>query len=266
MSLTLQHALPTRSTAVAQVDSGADRRSPAARVDDAGDRAAPNSRHALLTAIADAVEVLLPGSADAAAGTKPADQAASKPALHGFVHALLVELRPAAGEGGHGRGFAWGRTTAATLGQRLDDLVARLQADGTTSSPATDATDATDGTEATEATDATEATHATDATGASATAAIDAAAAATTEGGAPPTSAAPSEQPSSTTAPAAPAPAPTSPLLTAFRELATARGAGGVDSATSDALVAMLKRVASALDGDAGALAPAAGSLLDATA
>ena len=244
MSLTLQHALPTRSTAVAQVDSGADRRSPAARVDDAGDRAAPNSRHALLRAIVDAVEALLPGSADAAAGAKPADPDASKHALHGFVHALLVELRPGAGEGGHGRGFAWGRTTAATLGQRLDDLVARLQADGTTTSPATEATDQT---------------------GASATAAIDAAAAATTEGGAPPTSAAPSEQPSSTTAPAAPAPA-TSPLLTAFGELATARGAGGVDSATSDALVAMLKRVASALDGDAGALAPAVGGLLDATA
>jgi len=246
MSLTVQHALPTRSTAIAQVDSGRDRRSPTARVDGAGDRAAPNRRHALLRAIVDAVEALLPGSADAAAGAKPADQGASKRALHGFVHALLVELRPGAGEGGHGRGFAWGRTTAATLGQRLDDLVARLQADGTTTSPATEATDET---------------------GASATAAIDAAmAAATIEGTARPTPAAPSEQTSSTTAPTAPAPAPTAPLLTAFRELATARGAGGVDSATSDALVAMLRRVASALDGDAGALVPAAGGLLDATA
>jgi hypothetical protein len=246
MSLTVQHA--TRSTAIAEVDAGSERRSPPARVADAGDRAAPNSRHALLTAIADAVEALLPGIADAAAGTKPADKDASKQALHGFVHALLVELRPSAGEGGHGRGFAWGRTTAATLGQRLDDLVVRLQADGTTTSaPATDATDATVG------------------TGANATAAIDAAAAtATTEGTAASTPAT-SEQTASTTAPAAPT-VLTSSLLTAFGKLATARGAGGVDSATSDALVAMLKRVASALGGDAGALAPAAGGLLDVTA
>jgi hypothetical protein len=250
MSLTVQHALSTRSTAIAEVDAGRDRRSPPARVDDAGDRAAPNSRHALLTAIADAVEALLPGSADTAAGDEPVDGDASKQALHGFVHALLVELRPSAGEGGHGRGFAWGRTTAATLGQRLDDLVARLQADGTTtSSPATGAADSTV------------------ATPASATAAIDAAAAtATTEGTAASTPAATSGQTSNTTAPAAPSPLPTSSLLTAFRELATARGAGGVDGATSDALIAMLKRVASALDGDVGALAPAAGGLLDATA
>jgi len=44
------------------------------------------------------------------------------------------------------------------------------------------------------------------------------------------------------------------------------RGAGEGGSATADALIAMLERVASALGADAGAPAPAIGGLLDATA
>jgi len=238
-------ALPSRPTAVAANDGGRDRRPAADRVaDDGGDRAAPNSRHALLGAIADAVEALLPiGTGTAAAGAQPGDGHASKQALHGFVHALLAELRPSAGEGGHGRGFAWGRTTAATLGQRLDDLVARLQAGSatTSSAPTTEAAP----------TDATASTVAPDTTAAS-TSMPPAASGAT----------------SGTTAPAAstPASAPASSLLTAFGKLATARGAGEGGSATADALIAMLERVASALGADAGAPAPAMGGLLDATA
>jgi len=240
MSVAIQHALPARSTAIAPVDAGCERRPSPARADGGGDRAAPNRRHALLGAIADAVAALFPGSARDG-GAKPADEHASKHALHRFVHALFAELRPPRGEGDQGRGFAWGRTNAATLGQRLDALVARLQAgSATATAPAT-----TDETAATAATDAAAAAAATSSTSPGA-----------------------SEEASSTTEPAASAPSATtaSPLLTAFRELATARGAGEGDSATSDALIAMLQRIASALGGDVGALAPPAGSLLDATA
>jgi hypothetical protein len=238
MSIAVQHASPTRSTAIAEVDAGRQGRPSPARAADRDDRAPPNSRHAVLGVIADAVAALL--AADPAAA-QPADEHAAKRALHGFVHALLAELRPSGAEGGPGRGFAWGRTSAATLGQRLDALVARLQAGSATVSAAT-TTDATAATAVTPAIDATAATAAT-----------------------PPAT---SESTSTATAPAAPAPsaAPASPLLTAFRELATARGAGGGDSATSDALIAMLQRIASALGGDAGTLASPAGGLLDTTA
>ena len=219
------HALTTRSTAIAAVDAGGERRPSPLGDDGASERAVPNSRHALLAAIATAVESLLP-AADAGARAQPADGHAAKQALHGFVHALLAGLRPSADEGGHGRGFAWGRTSAATIAQRLDALVARLQAGAAAQSPA-----------------------APDAGTATATAA-DAASAAT----------------SAPHASAAPSPAAASPLLTAFRELATARGAGEGDDATGGALVALLQRIASALGGDAEALAPAAGSVVDVTA
>jgi len=219
------HALTTRSTAIAAVDAGGERRPSPLGDDGASERAVPNSRHALLAAIATAVESLLP-AADAGARAQPADGHAAKQALHGFVHALLAGLRPSADEGGHGRGFAWGRTSAATIAQRLDALVARLQAGAAAQSPA--APDA----------------------GAATAAAADAASAAT----------------SATHASAATSPAAASPLLTAFRELATARGAGEGDDATGDALVALLQRIASALGGDAEALAPAAGSVVDVTA
>jgi hypothetical protein len=219
------HALTTRSTAIAAVDAGGERRPSPLGDDGASERAVPNSRHALLAAIATAVESLLP-AADAGARAQPADGHAAKQALHGFVHALLAGLRPSADEGGHGRGFAWGRTSAATIAQRLDALVARLQAGAAAQSPAVpDAGTAT-------------------------AAAADAASAAT----------------SATHASAATSPAAASPLLTAFRELATARGAGEGDDATGDALVALLQRIASALGGDAEALAPAAGSVVDVTA
>jgi len=216
------HALTTRSTAIAAVDAGGERRPSPLRDGGASERAVPNSRHALLAAIATAVESLLP-AADAGAHAQPADGHAAKQALHGFVHALLAGLRPSADEGGHGRGFAWGRTSAATIAQRLDALVARLQAGAAAQSPAPEAGTAT------------------------ATAA-DAASAAT----------------SAPHASAAQSPAAASPLLTAFRELATARGVG--DDATGDALVALLQRIASALGGDAEAPAPAAGSVVDVTA
>jgi len=219
------HALTTRSTAIAAVDAGGERRPSPLGDDGASERAVPNSRHALLAAIATAVESLLP-AADAGARAQPADGHAAKQALHGFVHALLAGLRPSADEGGHGRGFAWGRTSAATIAQRLNALVARLQAGAAAQSPA--APDA----------------------GAATAAAADAASAAT----------------SATHASAATSPAAASPLLTAFRELATARGAGEGDDATGDALVALLQRIASALGGDAEALAPAAGSVVDVTA
>jgi len=219
------HALTTRSTAIAAVDAGGERRPSSLGDDGASKRAVPNSRHALLAAIATAVESLLP-AADAGARAQPADGHAAKQALHGFVHALLAGLRPSADEGGHGRGFAWGRTSAATIAQRLNALVARLQAGAAAQSPA--APDA----------------------GAATAAAADAASAAT----------------SATHASAATSPAAASPLLTAFRELATARGAGEGDDATGDALVALLQRIASALGGDAEALAPAAGSVVDVTA
>ena len=219
------HALTTRSTAIAAVDAGGERRPSPLRDGGVSERAVPNSRHALLAAIATAVESLLP-AADAGARAQPADGHAAKQALHGFVHALLAGLRPSADEGGHGRGFAWGRTSAATIAQRLNALVARLQAGAAAQSPA--APDA----------------------GAATAAAADAASAAT----------------SATHASAATSPAAASPLLTAFRELATARGAGEGDDATGDALVALLQRIASALGGDAEALAPAAGSVVDVTA
>jgi len=241
MSVAIPHALPTRSTAIASVDAGCDRRPSPAGADGGGDRAAPSRRHALLDAIAEAVAALFPGSAGDG-GAEPADEHASKHALHRFVHALFAELRPHRGDGDQGgRGFAWGRANAATLGQRLDALVARLRAGSATAS-----TPATTGETA-------------------AAAATDAAAAAAATSSTPPGA---GGEASSTTEPAASAPSPTtaSPLLTAFRELATARGAGEGDSATSDALIAMLQRIASALGGDVGALAPPAGSLLDATA
>jgi len=238
------HALTTRSTAIAAVDAGGERRPSSLGDDGASKRAVPNSRHALLAAIATAVESLLP-AADAGARAQPADGHAAKQALHGFVHALLAGLRPSADEGGHGRGFAWGRTSAATIAQRLDALVARLQAGAAAQSPA--APDA--GTATAAAADAAQSPAAPDA-GAATAAAADAASAAT----------------SATHASAATSPAAASPLLTAFRELATARGAGEGDDATGDALVALLQRIASALGGDAEALAPAAGSVVDVTA
>jgi len=236
MSLALQNVSSTRSTAIAELDAGRDRRPAAARVsDDAGDPAAPNSRGALLGAVVDAVQALLPGS-PTAAGVQPSDGHASKQALHGFVHALLAELRPAAGDGGHGRGFAWGRTTAATIGDRLDALVARLQASGAATSPQPASSD-----NSASATTSSQPAAGGDSTSATA--------------------------PASTASSPSPSPSPPSALLTAFRELATARGAGeGGDSATSDALIAMLKRVASALGADGGAPAPAAGTVLDAIA
>jgi hypothetical protein len=204
MSLAVQQAVSARATALADIDGLRDRR-PAPRADVAPGRAAPNSRHALLGALAD----VLASSAPASTASSPAaderaggGEHASTQALHAFVHALFAELRPTDGQGSHGRGFAWGRTTAATLGQRLEDAVARLRGGdddaAATSPPASTATE--------------------------------------------------------------------SPLLTAFRELATARGAGGDEAATANALVAVLQRVASALGGDAEALAPAPGSVLDVTA
>jgi hypothetical protein len=97
-----------------------------------GDAKAPKGRNALMGALMQALHEVAPGAGDDTtasvdeAGPSPGDRP-SKHALHDFVHELFAGLRPTESEGRHGRGFAWGRTSAADLAQRLDALVQRLQ-------------------------------------------------------------------------------------------------------------------------------------------
>ena len=219
MSFAVQRGLSAQATAVSEAHGRRDRAAAPSRSDAAGEGAAPNSRHALLGALTEALESRLPGAggASAADAQTSAGEHASTEALHAFVHALFAELRPSDAEGRHGRGFAWGRTTVAALGQRLDALIERLRG-GTAAAAAPPVADSA----------------------------------------AAPTADAPAVSATATAA--------ESPVFTAFRELATARGAGGEEGRTADALMAVLRRVASALGGDAEALAPAAGIVLDVTA
>ncbi len=124
---------------------------PARRRDDAESphRAEPGrgvgsgGRHALVDALKQALGSLAPSAPPSPAadsdGTAPASPVATgsspderKDALHEFAHALFGALRPAGGDeggsAGRGHGFAWGRTSPADLAQRLDAVIQRLQA------------------------------------------------------------------------------------------------------------------------------------------
>jgi hypothetical protein len=103
----------------------------ARRPDGAPESTPPKARHVLIEALHEALQPPAPGAtgnpASADSHGSPSDGRASRQAFHAFVHALFAELRPIEGEGRHGRGFAWGRTSTTDLAQRLDALVDRLQ-------------------------------------------------------------------------------------------------------------------------------------------
>lgn len=196
-----------------------------------------NARHALVTALQDALASPTPAGATAAAAagdgaaSGPAVSAAErKHALHEFMHELFGALRPTgdAGEGRHGRGFAWGRTSPADLAQRLQALAQSLGGATSQAAPAEAPTDAT-------LTDpAAEPLPQPSLDGAGAVAAVD------------------------------------TPLSSAFERLAAALngGAAAADDAVSvsDRLAALLNQLARALHADPVADAPAAGGLVDLSA
>ena len=104
-----------------------------------GGAVASKGRHALLGALTTALEglgLVAAGSNTSAAeeGTSAGDRA-SKQQFHAFVHELFAALRPAESEGRMGRGYAWGRTSSADFGLRLDALVRSLQGGQATSEP-----------------------------------------------------------------------------------------------------------------------------------
>jgi len=242
---------------------------------------APKGRHALMNALADALSTLGSGPAATNGETGAADEGAAPPiatreqkeALQAFTHELLDALRPtpdATVKGHQGRGFAWGRTSLGDLAQRLEALAQKLVGAATapvdTPAPAVPATGgaatgaAPSGTGTAAGADATAETAA--ATG------VDA----TTDAEAPPLATEPSEPVVSTAT--TPAPVATSgsvatptesPLLAAFRQLATAlKGTGAsAEASPADALAALLHRMSQALVSDGRGDTPASGSLVD---
>lgn len=254
MSLAMQSLAASPSSPCTAPDGAANRR----RADEAqahgteqGEGArAPKGRHALLTALSDALEGLVSASAGDAAAA-PSDESApsdreSKQALHAFAHELFAALRPAESEGRTGRGFAWGRTSSADFAQRLDALVQRLQGG------------------------AAQAT--SDSDGATATAEVPVPAPTATVAA----STAETPETASPTAPAAdasatpPTPIGVDPLLSAFQQLLAVRDPADTDGASSggsiDALVAFLQRMSQSLGGEAASSSPVPGTLLDVTA
>lgn len=169
----------------------------------------------------------------------PAGSRESKQALHAFTHELFAALRPPEAEGGHGRGFAWGRTSMGDLARRLEALVQTLHGVG----PA-----ATAGVEAVPATNAIATAVAVDASGGTAASGnivgAESAAAKASGTGAD------------------------SPLVAAFSRLIAAGNPGEQTGAASgtEALMALLQRMSEALRGDPAAATPVAGSLLHVTA
>ena len=242
-----------------------------AAVDALPQRGAGGARYALLDALSEALgSVALPASgagtptvaaADAAseladAGAEPS-RADLKDALHQFTHELFGLLRPTGSDApghGHGRGYAWGRTSPADLAERLDALVQRLQgseaaapeaplvpviAQPPQSGDAVDVTPPADG------------------------AASEVANAASTDA-ATPADADTLEAPTPSVTPTA------SPLRDAFERLATAlsgdAAATNAPASASDRLVSLLRNMADALRGDTGGDVLAQGSLLDVVA
>ena len=131
MSFAVQSASLSAGTRAAAhagvVEQQRERREEARRADAAPERRAPNVRHALVDALDRALQSTAPAAAGDPAPTEPRDARALRHAFHGFVHALFAELRPSDAEGRHGRGFAWGRTSAVDLALRLDGLAERLR-------------------------------------------------------------------------------------------------------------------------------------------
>jgi hypothetical protein len=135
MSLAMQSLAAPTSSASAAGDTAAKRQKdvPAGAHDagQGGGAVAWKGRHALLGAVTDALEGLGLVAASNKASTAQEGPAAgdreSKQSLHAFVHELFAALRPAESDGRMGRGFAWGRTSSADFGLRLDALVRSLQ-------------------------------------------------------------------------------------------------------------------------------------------
>ena len=135
MSLAVHSPVATTSAASAPSDAAVRREKEGQRgahgTEQVGGAAPTKGRHALSAALTDALEELglvaagLPAS-NARPGRSVGEREATQ-ALHAFVHELFAALRPADMEGRTGRGFAWGRTSSADFGLRLDALVERLQ-------------------------------------------------------------------------------------------------------------------------------------------
>jgi len=251
MSLAMQ-SLASPSSACTAPDTATTRRKAddarALRTEQSEGAQAPKGRHALLAALTDALGGLASASAGSATSA-PTDESSpgdreSKHALHAFVHELFAALRPAESEGRTGRGFAWGRTSAADFAQRLDALVQRLQG-GAAPAPSDP----------------------------SAVPALDVPAPASTTATQTPTSDTPATAAPTAPAGAAPATPPTrlgaDPLLSAFQQLLAVRhpaDSGGAPGDGSDALVAFLQRMSQSLGANAASGTPAPGTLLDVTA
>ena len=256
---------------------------------------APKGRHALMNALSEALASLgsaaIPGTSEAAATDDAAAPVATtreqKEALHAFSHELFNALRPTSdgpGNGHHGRGFAWGRTSPGDLAERLEALAQKLG--GATPTPTPDPVDAatdpvTTGSTSTVTTGTPTPGTTTAGTTATGTAAANTAAARTVAASTTAASAAvttsPAVVPSTTSSPATPVTTPVkttapvdSPLLAAFRQLTSAlKGSatsGATDTSPADALAALLHKMSQALMSDGHVEAPASGSLIDVTA
>jgi hypothetical protein len=135
MSLAVQSLAATTASASAAPDTAVNRRKdvPIAALasETDGGAAAWKGRHALLGAVTDALEglglVATSHTASAAREEPSTGDHESKQPLQAFVHELFAALRPVESEGRMGRGFAWGRTSSADFGLRLDALVRSLQ-------------------------------------------------------------------------------------------------------------------------------------------
>ncbi|MEO5697592.1 MAG: hypothetical protein ABIQ60_10725 [Burkholderiaceae bacterium] len=225
-----------------------------------------SGHHALVDALKQALGSLTPASEPSStAPALPAARVSSshelKDALHEFAHALFGALRPAAGDdagpGRRGQGFAWGRTDPADLAQRLDAVIQRLQAGQV---PAE--------TEGSSAIAPAAPTPADDPTAVGADTDISVIAAASAM---PVVNADVAPAASDTTISAVVATPAGSKLTAAFERLSqalapsdTSSSAGSVS--TTDRLVELLQRLASALRGDNAGDLPPTGSLLDVTA
>jgi len=251
----------------------------AREADRAADSKAPKPRQALMEALSDALATLS-SAAKAPEGevpetaAAPVDSKAQKAALHEFAHELFNALRPSGpedgGPGRHGRGFAWGRTSVGDIAQRLEALAQSLSAHpaGATPGPATPpstdpaVTPPVDPAPVSGA-GASDTTTATDTAAAAATPADPNAAADSTTDPAPATQAVADTAP--VVVPSATGVTVDSPLLAAFRRLASAQqgsAADGTDVSAADQLAALLHRMAEALT-HSGADVPAVGGLVD---
>ena len=252
MSLAMQSLAATTASASAARDTPVKRQKDvpvdAHDTEPGGGAVAGKGRHALLGAVTDALEglglVAAGNNASTAQEGPSAGDRASKQQLHAFVHELFAALRPAESEGRTGRGFAWGRTSSADFGLRLDALVRSLQGPAQAPSEPPVLAPLPE-----------------------ASAPTPPAPVGTTEGETPPAAAA--------TAPAAEPPltqtvqVAVDPLLPAFQRLLDGKAPGndsGADSGSgTETLIAFLQRLAQAMTSAGAGGSAVAGALLDVT-